>query len=182
MGSIPFRRTKSRLLVVGTCWLIVSSLAPAAEAAKGRTRAEKAFGVCMNLPTTLFPKRGKTEVSERTVDTKNGETQQLTDATFRVSGTKDREVIIWVAQKYKEPKLGWSIPVDTQYITRTVDGYRAKGVWDPETEEPGGGPWYGRTFRLTGGGAIMIEIYLADGDDKRSAAEIASTIASVRRC
>ena len=136
----------------------------------------------MNLPTTLFPKRGETGISERTVDAEGGETQQLTEATFRVNGTKGREVIVWVAQKYSEPKLGWAIPVDTLYITRTADGYRAKGVWDPETEEPGGGPWYGRTFRLTGGGAIMIEVYLANGDDGRSAAEIASMIASVRRC
>jgi hypothetical protein len=171
-----------RLLAAVVGFVAVGSFVPMPVDAKSKVRTEKAFGVCLTVPTTLFPKPGKTGVTERYVDDGSGSGSSVTEPDFRVTGRKDREVIVWVSSTYREPKLGWAIPVDTQYITRTADGYRAKGVWDPEKESPGGGPWYGRTYRLDNGGAILVEMYLASGDDRAFKTEVAAMVASVRRC
>lgn len=107
---------------------------------------------------------------------------QLIEAAHRAQGLQGREVIIWLADQYVEPRLGWAIPVATQQVTATGDGCTARGVWDAANEQGDGGPWFGRTFRLPSGKALMVEIRLAASDDATARAAVSSMVSSIRRC
>jgi hypothetical protein len=120
----------------------------------------------LRVPVSLFPTPGRTTVETRRADDGAGGVVQLIEAAHRVQGLQGREVIIWLADQYVEPRLGRAIPVATQQVTATGDG----------------GPWFGRTSRLPSGKALMVEIHLAASDDATARAAVSSMVSSIRRC
>jgi hypothetical protein len=150
---------------------------PKKSTSKRMLRTEKTHGVCVEVPTKLFPIRGQEndQVGEQ------GSIRVLT-----VAGPNERVVTLGAHASYanllEAEKPGWvSEDFRVDEVTVVAFGYVVVGRWEGGESETGG-PWKRRTYKQNDGSAVVVDFFFSDKDYKKNKAAFDALVVSTHTC
>jgi hypothetical protein len=156
---------------------VLAILGPWSAAAQAQFRAEKAFGICVEVPAKLFPKRAY----KSTRNTDKGPMPEVS-----IDGPKKRNIIIAPYDSY-DKLLALEVPgfvTEYMHVDKVTPGnneYSLTGYWVEDLKNDSGA-WQRKAFRQDDGSAAYIDFFVLRSDLKNNAQLTNKMIASARRC